>query len=216
MIGIYKITNTKNGKSYIGQSANVEMRLQQHKRSLEKSAKSWYLQARKESDSIDDFTFEILQECKLEELDELEEYWVDYYNSYSNGYNQTKDGICISANTQFIYFSEQTVEDIANKKNRVSFPVILFHKALQVFTYSEFKLYIFLLEKINYGKNIIPLSPSELLNSIGFALQSYRDAKKGLERKGILVFNGDKTFEFRPFVVLNKEDSDYSKSLTLL
>lgn len=206
MIGIYKITNTKNGKSYIGQSVNVEMRLQQHKHALEKSAKSWYFQARKESDNINDFTFEVLQECKLEELDELEEYWVDYYDSYSNGYNKTKDGMCISANTQFIYFSEQTVEDIANKKNRVSFPLVLFHKALQVFTYSEFKLYTFLLEKISCGKNTIPLSPSELLNSIGFALQSYREGKRGLERKGILVFNGDKTFEFRPFAVLNEED----------
>lgn len=206
MIGIYKITNTKNGKSYIGQSVNVEMRLQQHKHSLEKSAKSWYFQAREESDNINDFTFEVLQECKLEELDELEEYWVDYYDSYSNGYNKTKDGMCISANTQFIYFSEQTVEDIANKKNRVSFPLVLFHKALQVFTYSEFKLYTFLLEKISCGKNTIPLSPSELLNSIGFALQSYREGKRGLERKGILVFNGDKTFEFRPFAVLNEED----------
>lgn len=136
MIGIYKITNTKNGKSYVGQSANVEMRLQQHKRALEKSTKTWYFQAREESDSIDDFTFEVLQECKMEELDELEEYWVDYYDNYSNGYNQTKDGMCISANTQFIYFSEQTVEDIASKKNRVSFLLILFHKALKVLTYS--------------------------------------------------------------------------------
>lgn len=60
MIGIYKITNTKNGKSYIGQSANIELRFQQHKRALEKSDKSWYLQAREDSNSLKDFTFEVL------------------------------------------------------------------------------------------------------------------------------------------------------------
>ena len=37
MIGIYKITNTKNEKVYIGQSTNIEERWKQHKYSLTKS-----------------------------------------------------------------------------------------------------------------------------------------------------------------------------------
>jgi GIY-YIG catalytic domain. len=31
MIGIYKITKISNGKSYIGQSNNIERRFQEHK-----------------------------------------------------------------------------------------------------------------------------------------------------------------------------------------
>ena len=87
MTGIYKITNNLNGKVYIGQSTDVEQRLLQHKTSLMNSNTAWYPLARKESNSIKDFSFEALQECKLYELDELEEYWINYYDSVKNGYN---------------------------------------------------------------------------------------------------------------------------------
>lgn len=92
MVGIYKIENKLNGKIYIGQSKNIEQRLSQHKTSLLNSNKSWYPQARRESNSLDDFEFSILQNCNLEELDELEEYWINYYNSWEQGYNKTTDG----------------------------------------------------------------------------------------------------------------------------
>ena len=49
MIGIYKITNTKNEKSYIGQSTNIEERWKQHKQAIQTSDKSCYPLARKES-----------------------------------------------------------------------------------------------------------------------------------------------------------------------
>lgn len=202
MIGIYKITNTKNEKSYIGQSLNIEERWRQHKQAIQTSDKSWYPLARQESDGIDDFTFSVLQECKKEELDELEDYWIDYCKSYLNGYNQTKDGGCFSANTQFVYFSKQTIESFQNKKNVISFPAELFHKAMKTFTYSEFKLYSYLLEKIDSGASRIALSPSEMQNTIKFALRSYKGAKKSLAEKGILIFDGDKSFEFKPFVLL--------------
>ena len=92
MIGIYKITNTKNEKVYIGQSTNIEERWKQHKYSLTKSETAWYPLARKESDGVDDFTFEVLQQCKAEELDELEDYWIKEYNSIEKGYNKGEAG----------------------------------------------------------------------------------------------------------------------------
>ena len=33
-----------------------------------------------------------MEECKAEELDEKEIYWINFYNSYQNGYNLTKGG----------------------------------------------------------------------------------------------------------------------------
>lgn len=202
MIGIYKITNTKNEKSYVGQSLNIEERWRQHKQAIKTSDKSWYPLARQESDGIDDFTFEVLQQCKAEELDELEDYWVDHYKSYINGYNQTKDGSCVSANTQFVYFPIELFEELQMDNNVIQFPIVLLHKAMSVLTYSEFKLFAFLFEKAFSGMDRIALSPNELLNTINFAAQSYRDAKKALMKKEILVFDGDKTFEFKPFVLL--------------
>lgn len=202
MIGIYKITNTKNEKSYIGQSTNIEERWKQHKQAIQTSDKSWYPLARQESDGIDDFTFSVLQECKKEELDELEDYWIDYYKSYINGYNQTKDGSCVSANTQFVYFPIELFVELQMDNNTVPFPTALLHKAMSILTYSEFKLYMFLFEKAFSGMDRIALSPNEMLNAISFAAQSYRDAKKALIKKGILIFDGDKSFEFKPFVLL--------------
>lgn len=202
MIGIYKITNTKNEKSYIGQSTNIEERWKQHKQAIQTSDKSWYPLARQESDGIDDFTFEVLQQCKAEELDELEDYWVDHYKSYINGYNQTKDGGCVSTNTQFVYFPLELFEELQMDNNVIQFPTVLLHKAMSVLTYSEFKLFAFLFEKAFSGMDRIALSPNELLNTINFAAQSYRDAKKALIKKKILVFDGERTFEFRPFALL--------------
>lgn len=202
MIGIYKITNTKNEKVYIGQSTNIEERWKQHKYSLMKSDMAWYPLARKESDGVDDFTFEVLQQCKAEELDELEDYWVDYYKSYVNGYNQTKDGGYVSANTQFVYFPLELFEEFQMDNNVIQFPAILFHKAMSVLTYSEFKLFAFLFEKAFSGMDRVALSPSDIQNTVKFAIQSYKSAKKSLAEKGILVFDGERTFEFRPFALL--------------
>lgn len=202
MIGIYKITNTKNEKTYIGQSTNIEERWKQHKQAIQTSDKSWYPLARKESDGVDDFTFEVLQQCKAEELDELEDYWVDYYKSYVNGYNQTKDDGYVSANTQFVYFPLELFEELQMDNNVISFPTNLLHKAMSVLTYSEFKLFAFLFEKAFSGTDRVALSPNEMLNTINFAAQSYRDAKKALMKKEILVFDGEKTFKFNPFALL--------------
>lgn len=203
MIGIYKITNTKNEKSYIGQSTNIEKRWKQHKQAIQTSDKSWYPLARKESDGVDDFTFKVLQQCKAEELDELEDYWVNYYKSYVNGYNQTKDGGYVSANTQFVYFPIELFEELQMDNNTIPFPAALLHKAMSVLTYSEFKLFAFLFEKAFSGMDRVALNPNEMLNAISFAVQSYRDAKKALIKKEILIFDGDKTFEFNPFALLN-------------
>lgn len=92
MIGIYKITNKLNGKCYIGQSVDMKKRLNQHKSNIKYSNISWYPKARKESNSIKDFAFEVVEECKKDMLDEREKYWIKYYDSYKCGYNLTEDG----------------------------------------------------------------------------------------------------------------------------
>lgn len=88
MIGIYKITKKENGKSYIGQSNNIERRFSEHKSRADIPIE---LAIRKYG--INAFTYEILEECSLENLDSREIYWINYYNTYRGfGYNCSPGG----------------------------------------------------------------------------------------------------------------------------
>ena len=88
MIGIYKITYLKDGRCYIGQSVNLENRIKQHKRCEGQS----HIHNAIKKYGIENFSFEIIEECSLKALDEREQYWIKYYNSFYEGFNETKGG----------------------------------------------------------------------------------------------------------------------------
>ena len=91
MIGIYKITNKINNHCYIGQSINIEQRWQGHRSDWKKGVcYPLYLAFTKYG--IENFSFEIIEECSLELLNEKEVYWIEYFDSFYNGYNQTLGG----------------------------------------------------------------------------------------------------------------------------
>lgn len=88
MIGIYKITKKSNNKSYIGQSNDIVRRFEEHK--YKSDIPIDMAIAKYGSDA---FTFEILEECTLNQLDEREIYWIAYYNTYKGfGYNCNPGG----------------------------------------------------------------------------------------------------------------------------
>lgn len=83
MIGIYKIENKINGKVYIGQSVDIDRRFREHKRRSEQQ-----IDFAIQKYGIDNFNFDIIEECSLSDLNDKEEYWTLYYNSIiPNGYN---------------------------------------------------------------------------------------------------------------------------------
>ena len=93
--GIYKIENKINGKIYIGQSLNIEERWKDHRNiGFNSNNKNYnyplYKAFRKYG--IDNFNFSIVEECSQKELNIKEIYWIKYYNSYCDGYNQTMGG----------------------------------------------------------------------------------------------------------------------------
>ena len=103
MIGIYKIENLINSKVYIGQSTDIKERWANHKRVIFENNKRSEIKKRYplylafEKYGIENFSFEILEECSLEELDTKEQFYIKKYNSYidfpnSNGYNLTLGG----------------------------------------------------------------------------------------------------------------------------
>jgi len=93
MTGIYKITNMINNKCYIGQSVNIKQRWKNHKTVNPKDHEYNYpLYQAFRKYGINNFNFEVIEECSIDELNNKEEYWIKYYNSYNNGYNQTLGG----------------------------------------------------------------------------------------------------------------------------
>ena len=93
MIGIYKITNLINGHSYIGLSTHIEDRWQYHKTpcNWEREKNKTLYQAILKY-GIENFDFEILEECEPELLNEKEKYYIKKYDTYHNGYNMTTGG----------------------------------------------------------------------------------------------------------------------------
>lgn len=93
MTGIYKITNNLNGNAYIGLSIDIEARWKSHKaryNSTQEYDKALYKAFR--AYGVDNFTFEILEECEAEDLPIREKYWIAYYDTYKHGYNMTPGG----------------------------------------------------------------------------------------------------------------------------
>lgn len=110
MIGIYKITNNKNGKSYIGQSNHIKRRWKDHRTRAFQSTSNQYnshLYRAIREYGLDSFSFKVLEECPLEQLDEREKYYVQFYDTYKNGYNLTEGG---DSGTSSILSREQVDE----------------------------------------------------------------------------------------------------------
>jgi hypothetical protein len=41
-------------------------------------------------DGVENFSFEIIEKCNRENLNEKEKYWISFYKSQEHGYNMTK------------------------------------------------------------------------------------------------------------------------------
>lgn len=90
--GIYKITNKQTGDIYIGQSVNIADRWKQHIKcglGIDASATN-KLYNNMQKYGVWNFTFEILQKCTRDKLNEKERFWIQMYQSNKVGLNVTK------------------------------------------------------------------------------------------------------------------------------
>lgn len=86
---IYKITNTVNNKSYIGQTRqSIQFRWNQHTSKKDNT----YFHNAIQKYGKDNFTIEILEECNVEVLNEREIYYISKFDTFKNGYNLTIGG----------------------------------------------------------------------------------------------------------------------------
>lgn len=87
--GIYKITNLKNNMCYVGQAVDISNRWKQHiKRGIgaETPTRNKLYPAMLEF-GVENFSFEIIEKCTKEQLNEREQYWQDYFKAKEFGYS---------------------------------------------------------------------------------------------------------------------------------
>ena len=90
--GIYKITNIKTKECYIGQAIHIKDRFVEHAKcglGIDTPAGNKLYKAIQEF-GLWNFSFEVLEECPREQLNEKEKYYIDLYSSYDYGYNSTR------------------------------------------------------------------------------------------------------------------------------
>lgn len=92
--GIYKITNDETKEAYIGRSVSVRKRLTDHIKSalgIDTIADQHVHQVMREK-GIWNFTFELIEECPREKLNEREKYYIEFFHTDQYGYNQKAGG----------------------------------------------------------------------------------------------------------------------------
>ena len=117
MIGIYKITNKLNNKIYIGQSNNITRRFSEHQ--TKGGSSRIPVDEAIQKYGKENFSFEIIEECPLDKLNERESYWINYYDAVVNGYNCSIGGDfqSIGENNGRAILTEQDVKIIRQAYN---------------------------------------------------------------------------------------------------
>lgn len=91
---IYKIENKINGRIYIGQTSNVKQRFIDHKKNGRNIPERFlktelYLDLNKYG--VENFNFDIIEECENELADDKERYWIKELKAKEKGYNASSE-----------------------------------------------------------------------------------------------------------------------------
>ena len=89
--GIYKITNQETDECYIGQAVDIAKRWKDHAKcglGIDTPVNNKLYKAIQEY-GIWNFSWELLEKCTKEELDEKEHFYIDLYDSKNYGYNSS-------------------------------------------------------------------------------------------------------------------------------
>lgn len=178
-MGIYKITNLINNKIYIGQSIQLNKRISEHKRELKNNSHyNNHLQRAYNKYGIENFSFEIIENCTEDELYPRENYWITFYNSQNSnsGYNNT---LPLADEKKYRHKEESKAKMSNSKKVFESEELISY---LQEYYY-------------HYGK--VPTS-RDIVNAVGFPsnhifFERYGSFKNALIEAGLYELSDNKS-----------------------
>jgi len=93
MMYIYKITNLKNNKIYIGKTINIKKRWERHQYLASTGTKRHLYNAMRYY-GVENFTIDVVETCLDEMADDRERFWIEKTKSYKKeiGYNKSRGG----------------------------------------------------------------------------------------------------------------------------
>ena len=113
---IYKITNIQNNKVYIGQTIRpIEQRFKRHINDALNNILDTHFARAIRKYGKENFIIEQIDTAQTqEELNQKEQYWIQYYNSVNEGYNET-DAISKCGGNTYQSKTEEEMEVIKEK-----------------------------------------------------------------------------------------------------
>lgn len=114
---VYKITNIQNNKVYIGQSSrSVDERFRRHITDAMNNILDTHFARAIRKYGPENFQIEIIDTATTnEELTQKEQYWIKYYNSVVDGYNETDATSRCGGNT----YKSKTPEEMEVIKEKI-------------------------------------------------------------------------------------------------
>lgn len=183
---IYKITNKKDQKVYIGQTDNPVRRKAEHLHDAQNRPGNRHLYRAMNKHGINNFSFEVLKEVDYQLMNEEEIKTIKEYDSFNNGYNLTSGGD--NNEHKRVYTDEEVIEIRKDKQNK-TFNELYKEYGKECFSYGGFK-------KLVYGESYSYLPTLEEL-STGEKSQKLIDKENIEKGKGRRVFTDEEVIQIR-------------------
>ena len=130
--GIYKWENKINHKCYIGQAKDLNRRLMHHLSNIKTGRYNTPLYKAVTKYGVNNFNITIVEVLEAsddlnERLDEREIYYIEYYKSYKEGYNQTKGGDGGITGYKFTEEQRKRVSENSKKQAKLLYKSVLLY-----------------------------------------------------------------------------------------
>lgn len=184
MAFIYKIYNNINNKIYIGKTTRtLGTRFYEHRRDSQNPQRGSKIHSAMKKYGCEHFFLEKIEECSVEELNKKEKYWISFYDSFNNGYNNTLGGDGISLpeekinNIRRLWLEGKNCQEISKELNLPHSTV--YHRICNYDDYSKEENYLRALKNIR--KKVIQYNELgekiKIFNSINEAMREVGASK---------------------------------------